>query len=70
MTENEPTMRIIDLVIAIIFFFASAGVAAFLMAVFINYGLGVPPAALRIDALVSAGVLSLLLMTTATISKD
>ncbi|WFU18069.1 hypothetical protein [Bradyrhizobium sp. CB3481] len=63
-------MRIIDLAVALIFFIASAGVAAFLMAVFIHYGLGVPPAALRIDALISAGILGLLLIVTAVISKD
>lgn len=40
-------MRIMDLVVALIFFVASAGVAAFLMAVFINCGLGLPPAALK-----------------------
>ena len=63
-------MRIIDLAVALIFFIVSAGVAAFLMAVFIHYGLGVPPAALRVDALVSAGILSLLLMAAATFRKD
>jgi hypothetical protein len=62
-------MRIIDLAVALIFFIASAGVAAFLMAVFIHYGLGIPPAVLRFDALISAGILSLLLLATATIKK-
>ncbi|WP_141688332.1 hypothetical protein [Bradyrhizobium paxllaeri] len=64
-------MRIIDLVVALIFFVASAGVAAFLMAAFIHYGLGVPPAVLRLDALVSAGLVSLvLLMTTIRINSE
>lgn len=63
-------MRIVDLAVALVVFIASAGVAAFLMAVFIQYGLGVPPAALRIDALVSAGILSLLLMATVIIRKE
>lgn len=63
-------MRIVDLAVALIVFIASAGVAAFLMAVFIQYGLGVPPAALRVDALVSAGILSLLLMATMMIGKE
>jgi len=63
-------MRIADLAVALIVFMASAGVAAFLMAVVIQYGLGVPPAALRVDALVSAGILSLLLMVTAMIRKQ
>ena len=70
MTEGEPAMRIIDLAVALIFFIASAGVAAFAMAAFIHYGLGVPPAALRVDALVSAGILSLLLMAAARFRKD
>jgi hypothetical protein len=60
-------MRIVDLAVALIIFMASAGVAAFLMTVVIQYGLGVPPAALRVDALVSAGILSLLLMATVMI---
>ena len=63
-------MRIVDLAVALIIFIASAGVAAFLMAIFIQYGLGVPPAALRVDALVSAGILSLLLMATLMIRKE
>ena len=70
MTKVGATMRIIDLAVAFIFFVASAGVAAFLMAVFIHYGLGVPPAALRVDALISAGILGLLLIVTAAIRKD
>jgi hypothetical protein len=63
-------MRIVDLAVALIIFIASAGVAAFLMAIFIQYGLGVPSAALRVDALVSAGILSLLLMATLMIRKE
>ena len=63
-------MRIIDLAVALVVFIASAGVAAFLVAVFIQYGLGVPPAALRVDALVSAGILSVLLMATIMIGKE
>jgi len=55
-------MRIIDLAVAVIFFIASAGVTALLMAVFIHYGLGVPPAALRMNALISAGALSVVLL--------
>jgi hypothetical protein len=63
-------MRIVDLAVALVIFIASAAVAAFLMAVVIQYGLGVPPAALRIDALVSAGIISLLLMATVIIRKE
>ena len=55
-------MRIIDLTVAVIFFIASAGVTALLMAVFSHYGLGVPPAALRMNALISAGALSVVLL--------
>ena len=55
-------MRIIDLAVAVIFFVASAGVTALLMVVFIHYGLGVPPAALRMNALISAGALSVVLL--------
>jgi hypothetical protein len=63
-------MRIIDLAVALTFFIASAGVAAFLLAVFIHYGLGVSPAAVRVDALISAGIIGLLLIVTAAIRKD
>ncbi|MCK1515463.1 hypothetical protein IVB22_23495 [Bradyrhizobium sp. 190] len=59
-------MRIIDLAVALIFFTTSAGVTAFVMAVFIHNGLGVPPAALRHDALISAGFLSLVLLVAMT----
>jgi hypothetical protein len=63
-------MRIIDLAVALMFFLASAGVAASVMAVFIHYGPGVPPAALRLDALISAGFLSpVLLVAMTTIRK-
>ncbi|WP_028349447.1 hypothetical protein [Bradyrhizobium murdochi] len=55
-------MRIVDLAVAVIFFIASAGVTALLMAMFIHYGLGVPPAALRMNALISAGALSVVLL--------
>ncbi|KRR29199.1 hypothetical protein [Bradyrhizobium retamae] len=55
-------MRIIDLAVAVIFFIASAGVTALLMAVFVHHGLGVPPAALRMNALISAGALSVVVL--------
>ena len=50
-------MRIIDLAFAVTIFIGSAGVAAFLTVLLIHYGLGVPPAVLRLDALISAGAL-------------
>lgn len=59
-------MRIMDLAVAFIFFVASASVTAFIMAAFIHFGLGVPPAVLRFDALISAGFLSLVLLTAMT----
>jgi len=63
-------MRIMDLAVALMFYVASAGVSALVIAVFIHYGLGVPPAVLRLDALISAGSLSLvLLMAMTTIKK-
>jgi len=63
-------MRIMDLAVALLFYVASAGVSAFVIAVFIHYGLGVSPAVLRLDALISAGSLSLvLLMAMTTIKK-
>lgn len=63
-------MRIVDLAVALVVYIASAAVAAFLMVVFIQYGLGVPPAELRVDALITAGILSLLLMATMMIRKE
>jgi hypothetical protein len=59
-------MKIMDLVVALMFFVTSAGVTAFIMAAFIHFGLGVPPAVLRFDALISAGFLSLVLLTAMT----
>ena len=59
-------MRIIDRAVALIFFVASAGVTAFMTAAFIHFGLGVAPAVLRLDALISAGLLSLVLLTAMT----
>jgi hypothetical protein len=56
-------MRIMDLADALIFFIASAGVTAFVMAIFIPYGVGVSPAVLRLEALISAGLLALVLLT-------
>jgi hypothetical protein len=70
MTADGPTMRIIDLAVALIYFIASAGVVALVRALFIHHGLGVPPAVLRFDALISAGLVSLvLLMAMTTIRK-
>jgi hypothetical protein len=54
-------MRIMELIVALICFIGSAGVTALLTALFVHYGLGVPPAALRLNALISAGALSVVL---------
>jgi hypothetical protein len=62
-------MRIMDLAVALIIYVASAGVTALVMAIFIHYGLGVPPAVLRLDALISAGFLSLVLLMAMTTIK-
>ena len=54
-------MRIIDLAVALVIFVGSAGVTALLTILFIHYGLGVPPSVLRLNALISAGALSIVL---------
>lgn len=55
-------MRIIDLAVALFFFIGSAGVTALVTVLLIYYGLGVSPAALGLNALISAGVLSLVVV--------
>jgi hypothetical protein len=50
-------MRIIDLAVALTIYLGSACVAALLMMLLVWYGLGVPPAALRLNALISAGAI-------------
>jgi hypothetical protein len=55
-------MRIIDLAVALTIFVGSAAVTALLTVLFIHYGLGVPPAVLRLNALMSAGALSVVLV--------
>ncbi|XIA66741.1 hypothetical protein ACFIOY_12925 [Bradyrhizobium sp. TZ2] len=54
-------MRIIDLAVALVVFVGSAGVTALLTILFIHYGLGVPPSVLRLNALISAGALGIVL---------
>lgn len=54
-------MRIIDLAVALIIFVGSAFVTALLTVLFIHYGLGVPPAILRLNALISAAALGVVL---------
>ena len=55
-------MRIIDLAVALTIYLGSACVAALLMMLLVWYGLGVPPAALRLNALISAGAIGFVLV--------
>jgi hypothetical protein len=55
-------MRIIELTVALAIFIGSASVTALLMVLLIRYGLGVPPAVLTLNALISAGALSFVLV--------
>jgi hypothetical protein len=55
-------MRIMNLAFALILFIGSAGVTAFLTTMFIQYGLGVSPAVLRVNALISAGAIGVVLL--------
>jgi hypothetical protein len=55
-------MRIIELAVALTIFLGTACVAALLTVLFVRYGLGVPPELLRLNALVSAGALSFVLV--------
>ena len=48
--------------VALIIFLGSAIVTALLTVLFVRYGLGVPPAVLRLNALVSAGALGIMLV--------
>ncbi len=54
-------MRTIERVVVLTIFIGSAGVAALFTVLLIRYGLGVPPAVLRLNALISAGALSFVL---------
>lgn len=55
-------MRIIDFAVALTVFIGSAGVIALLTVLLIHYGLGVSPAVLRLNALISAGALGFVLV--------
>ena len=63
-------MKIIRLAVALTIFIGSAGVAALLTVVLIDYGLGVPPAVLRLNALISAAALSFVLVVAITGGAD
>jgi hypothetical protein len=62
-------VRIIDLAVALIIFVGSAGVTALLTVLFIHYGLGVPPAVLRLNALISAGALGVVLAVATSLGQ-
>ena len=55
-------MRTINRAVALIIFIGSAGMTALLTVLLIDYGLGVAPAVLRVNALISAGALSFVLV--------
>ena len=55
-------MRIIERAVALTIFIGSAGVFALLTVLLIRYGLGVSPAVLRLNALISAGALCFVLV--------
>lgn len=63
-------LRAIDRAIALIFYLGSAGVTAFLTTLFTSYGLGVAPAALRLDALIAAGLLGVAFLLAMAISHN
>jgi hypothetical protein len=58
-------LRIIDRAIAAIFYVGSAGVTAFLTALFVQYA----PAVLRLDALIGAGLLGVAFLLATAISR-
>jgi hypothetical protein len=55
-------MRIVNRAAAVTIFIGSAGVTALLTALLIHCGLGVPASVLRVDALISAAALSVVLV--------
>ena len=55
-------MRIVQLAVALTVFIESAGLVALITVMFVRYGLGVPPAVLRSNCLISAGALTFVLV--------
>jgi hypothetical protein len=55
-------MRTMDQAVTLIIFLGSAIVTALLTVLFVHYGLGVPPAVMRLNALISAGALGVVLV--------
>ena len=54
--------RIMNCAFGVILFIGSAGLTAFLTTMFVQYGLGVSPAALVVNALISAGAIGVVLL--------
>jgi hypothetical protein len=55
-------MRIIQRIVTVTIFVGSACMVALLTVLLVRFGLGVPPAVLRINALISAGALGFVLV--------
>jgi hypothetical protein len=70
MMANEQTMRIIKRAVALMIFIGSAGVIALLTVLFVRYGLGIPPAVLRLNAIISAGALCFVLVVAIVVGTD
>ena len=55
-------MRIVQRAVAFTVFMGSAGLVALMTVMFVRYGLGLAPAVLRLNALISAGALTFVLV--------
>ena len=55
-------MRIVQRAVAFTVFIGSAGLVALMTVMFVRYGLGLAPAVLRLNALISAGALTFVLV--------
>ena len=55
-------MRVVQLAVTLTIFIGSAGLVALMAVMFVRYGLGLAPAVLRVNALVSAGALTFVLV--------
>jgi hypothetical protein len=63
-------MRIVQRAVALTIFIGSAGLAALLTVVLINDGLGVSPAVLRLNALISAATHTFVLVVAIVAGPD
>ena len=55
-------MRIVQRAVAFTVFIGTAGLVALITVMFVRYGLGLTPAVLRLNALISAGALTFVLV--------